>query len=180
MAARALHLLNDRKVKSLTKPGRHADGGNLYLRIGSTGAKSWTFLFRWHGKPTELGFGSLNTVDLKTARELAAEARKKIAAGDNPKTAKGTAKDATFLAVSERLIAAQRPGWRSERHAQQWAELLFVDAKALSHMPVDQIKTADVLAVLQKVWQKKPETASRLRGRIEKVLDFAKAEGHRL
>ena len=171
----ALHQLTARKVASLKDSGRYSDGGNLYLRITPTGSRSWSFLYRWHGKLTELGFGSAATVTLAEARERAAAARKLLGAGSNPKAAKGAAHDATFRACAEKLIESMRPSWRSAVHLRQWQRSLFEDAKALADLPVDAIGTQDVLAVLQKHWQAKPETAARLRARIEHVLDYAKA-----
>ena len=175
--ARPTNLLSALKVKNLTKPGRHADGGNLYLRVSKSRSKTWCFLYQWQGKATELGFGSARDVTLQKARELAAEARAKIAARENPKHARQTVADATFKGCAERLIAAMRPSWRGQGVAREWERSLFEDAMPLSAMPVDQIKTADVLAVLEKHWQTKPETAMRMRARIERVIDRAKVEG---
>ena len=121
---RALQLLTPAKIKSLTQPGRYSDGGNLYLRMAPNGSKSWTFLYRWHGKPTELGFGSDVHRDLdegpRKRRRGAPEDRR---AGENPKTARESATDATFKAVQRALIGsmATTPGAASG-HAQQWAE----------------------------------------------------------
>src|ERR1700758_862022 len=120
--AREVNRLNARAVATINEHGRHADGGGLYLSISPNGGRRWVFLFRWHGKPTEIGFGSARDVTLARARELASQARSKLAEG---------------------------------------------------------ITTDDVLSVLRPLWQDKPETASRLRGRIERVLDAAKAQGLR-
>ena len=177
--ARIINRLNARAVDTLTRPGRHADGGGLYLSISPNGGRRWTFLYRWHGKPTEIGFGSARDVPLADARELAAQARKKLAAGENPKQVRRSTTEASFGACAERLIAAMRPSWRNAEHARQWETTLRRDAAALSHLPVDKISTEEVLGVLQPLWLTKPVTASRLRGRIERVLDAAKAKGLR-
>ena len=177
--ARIINRLNARAVDTLTRPGRHADGGGLYLSISPNGGRRWTFLYRWHGKPTEIGFGSARDVPLAYARELAAQARKKLAAGENPKQVRRSTTEASFGACAERLIAAMRPSWRNAEHARQWETTLRRDAAALSHLPVDKISTEEVLGVLQPLWLTKPVTASRLRGRIERVLDAAKAKGLR-
>jgi integrase len=174
-----LNRLNARTVVTVTKPGRHADGGNLYLSVSKTGAKSWVFMFKWHGKQTELGFGSTRDVTLARARELAAVARAKLADGIMPSGLKGAPGSATFGAVADKLIEAMRPSWRSEKHAQQWEMSLTKYAAPLRNLPVEKIDTADVLAVLQPIWLDRYVTARRLRDRIERVLDAAKARGLR-
>jgi integrase len=177
--ARTINQLTARTVATLTKPGRHGDGGGLYLSISPTGAKSWTFIYRFAGKRSEIGFGPARDVPLATARERAAEARKKLEAGQDPKQARRIEADSSFRACAERLIARLEPSWRSDIHAQQWKRSVFADAAALGDIPVDQITTQDVLRVLTPLWQAKRTTAERLRGRIETVLDAAKAEGLR-
>jgi integrase len=177
--ARKINRLNARSVATIRKPGRHADGGNLYLSVSPTGAKSWVFLFRWHGKPTELGFGSARSVLLAQARDLAAEARTKLAAGIKPTGPRSSSGARTFGEVADGVLEAMRPSWRSRRHAQQWETTLRDLAASLRNLPVAQIATEDVLTVLKPLWKTTPVTASRLRGRIERVLDAAKAQGLR-
>ena len=137
------------------------------------------FLFRWHGKPTEIGFGSARDVTLARARELASQARAKLAEGINPKDTRGPLEGATFGECADRVIEAMRPSWRNGKHAAQWEMTLRDYAAPLRRLPVDNITTDDVLSVLKPLWNEKPETASRLRGRIERVLDAAKAQGLR-
>ena len=137
------------------------------------------FLYRWHGKPTEIGFGSARDVTLARARELARQARGNLAEGINPKDVQEAVKSATFGECADRLIEAMRPSWRNEKHAAQWEMTLRHYAAPLRRLPVDKIDTDDVLSVLKPLWNAKPETASRLRGRIERVLDAAKAQGLR-
>jgi integrase len=177
--ARKINRLNARSVATIKEFGRHADGAGLYLSISSNGGRRWVFLYRWHGKPTEIGFGSARDVTLAAARELATAARIKLAARVNPKEVRKPTKGATFGECADRLIEAMRPSWRSAKHAAQWTMTLRVYAAPLRRLPADQITTDDVLAVLKPIWSKKPETASRVRGRIERVLDAAKAEGLR-
>src|SRR3954453_2106691 len=107
--ARSIHRLKARTVETLTPPGRHGDGGNLYLSVSPAGAKSWVFLYRWRGKLTEIGLGSLREVSLAQARERAAEARQMLANGENPKQSRRTAGQASFGACAEQLIASLRP-----------------------------------------------------------------------
>src|SRR6516164_8480849 len=177
--ARSINRLNARAVATITKHGRHADGGGLYLSISPNGGRRWVFLYRWHGKPTEIGFGSARDVSLARARELAGQARAKLAECTNPKDARRPSKGASFGECADRVIEAMRPSWRNRKHAAQWEMTLRDYAAPLRRLPVDKITTDDVLSALKAIWSKKPETASRLRGRIERVLDAAKAQGLR-
>jgi hypothetical protein len=177
--ARKINRLNARAAATITKHGRHADGGGLYLSISPNGGRRWVFLFRWHGKPTEIGLGSARDVTLARARELASQARAKLAEDINPKDARRPSKGATFGECADRVIEAMRPSWRNGKHAAQWEMTLRDYAAPLRRLPVDKITTDDVLSVLKPLWNGKPETASRLRGRIERVLDAAKAQGLR-
>jgi integrase len=177
--ARKINRLNARAVATTMKLGRHADGGGLYLSISRNGGRRWVFLYRWRGKPTEIGFGSARDVTLARARELASQARTNLTEGINPKDARKPSAVTTFGECADRLIEAMRPSWRNDRHAAQWEMTLRDYAAPLRRLPVDKIVTDDVLAVLKALWNAKPETASRLRGRIERVLDAAKAQGLR-
>ncbi len=177
--ARKINRLNARAVATITKQGRHADGGGLYLSISPNGGRRWVFLYRWHGKPTEIGLGSARDVALVRARELAKQARGNLAEGINPKDVRKPTDCATFGECADRVIEAMRPSWRNGKHAAQWEMTLRDYAAPLRRLPVDKITTDDVLSVLKSFWNDKPETASRLRGRIERVLDAAKARGLR-
>jgi integrase len=177
--ARKINRLSARAVVTITKHGRHADGGGLYLSISPNGGRRWVFLYRWHGKPTEIGFGSARDVTLARARGLAGQARAQLAENVNPKGARKPTEGATFGECADRLIEAMRPSWRNGKHAAQWEMTLRDYAAPLRRLPVDKITTGDVLSVLKPIWNDKPETASRLRGRIERVLDAAKAQGLR-
>jgi integrase len=177
--ARQINRLNARKVATETECGRHADGGGLYLSISPNGGRRWVFLYRWHGKPTEVGLGSARDVTLASARELAGAARTKLAARVNPKDVRKPTKGATFGECADRLIESMQQAWRNIKHRAQWTMTLKVYAAPLRRLPVDAVGTDDVLSVLKPLWSKKHETASRLRGRIERVLDAAKAQGLR-
>jgi hypothetical protein len=177
--ARQINRLNARTAATISKNGRHADGGGLYLSISPNGGRRWVFLYRWHGKPTEIGFGSSRNVTLVRARELAGQARAKLAEKTNPKDFRKPANGATFGQCADRVIEAMRPSWRNRKHAAQWEMTLRDYAAPLRRLPADKITTDDVLSVLKPLWNEKPETASRLRGRIERVLDAAKAQGLR-
>lgn len=174
-----LHKLSARTVSAVDKPGRHADGGNLYLNVTKTGAKSWVFMFKLAGRQREMGLGSVRDVPLVRARELASEARQAIADGKDPLAARKAVEVLTFGEVADVHIETMRPAWRNAKHAYQWTMSLTKYAKPLREMPVATVDTAAVLACLQLIWTRVPETAERLRGRIESVLDAAKAKGLR-
>jgi len=172
------------RAAATTKPGRYGDGAGLYLVVSESGARKWVFRFSFAGKVTEMGLGSADSVTLAEAREKALEARRTVAAGRNPIEARRTAISAvttkpTFGAVADALIAAKESEWRNDKHRAQWRMTLETYAAPLRPRPVDEIDTEAVLGVLKPIWQEKPETASRLRGRIEAVLDAAKAQGLR-
>src|SRR5262249_26342723 len=146
---RQINRLNARAVATITGSGRHADGGGLYLSISPNGGRRWTFLYRWHGKPTEVGFGSARNVTLARARELARDARSNLAEGINPKDARKQSGGATFGGCADQLIETMRPSWRNAKHAAQWEMTLQKYAAPLRRLPVDKITTDDVLSVLK-------------------------------
>lgn len=178
--ARALNRLSARFVATAVEAGRYADGGNLYLSISPNGGRRWVFLFRWQGKPTELGLGSARDITLARARERAAEARACLSEGKSPLDARRQIPaDTTFGKAADDLIAAMAPSWRNEKHGDQWRMTLTEYAKPIRSREVGSITTEDILGILRPIWNTKPETASRVRGRIEAVLDAAKARGLR-
>src|SRR5258706_578738 len=171
--------LNARKVET-AKPGKYGDGANLYLVVSKSGARKWVLRFTWRGQPKEMGLGSAATVPLADAREKAGLARRKIAQGLNPIDERKRDGDIpTFGAMADDVREALCAGFRNEKHKAQWKSTLETYAAPLRARPVDTIATDDVLAVLKPIWTTKAETASRVRGRIEKVLDAAKAKGFR-
>jgi Arm domain-containing DNA-binding protein/integrase-like protein len=151
----------------------HADGGNLYLTISQTGgalSRRWTFMYLVSGKQREAGFGPLDRVTLAEARENATEWRRKLKKGIDPLDEKKATKEAeaarrTFGECADELITSKQSEWRSPIHGCQWRMTLDIYCKPLRDKP----------GVLKPLWQEIPETASRLRGRIEAVLDYAKA-----
>ncbi|ANW04973.1 tyrosine-type recombinase/integrase [Bradyrhizobium icense] len=171
--------LTARKVET-AKPGKYSDGGNLYLIVSGTGARKWVLRFTWRGRAKEMGLGSAASVPLADAREKAASARRKIAQGLNPiEERKRDGGIPTFGETADDVREALSAGFRNEKHKAQWKSTLETYAAPLRTKPVDTITTDDVLAVLKPIWTTKAETASRVRGRIEKVLDAAKAKGFR-
>jgi integrase len=182
--ARKLHLLTARKVAT-AGPGTYADGGGLYLRIKPTGGKSWVFRYTRPstGKVTELGLGSQHVCTLAEARDKAAVLRRALDAGKDPAEILRPAKEEqhglrTFADCAGALIESKRPGWRNAKHAAQWVSTLEAYAFPVigNKAPAD-VSLADVLKILTPIWNSKTETASRLRQRIEAVLDFAAVHG---
>jgi integrase len=180
---RHLNKLSARAVETLAKPGRHSDGGGLYLSISGEGRRRWVFLYMRRGKQREAGLGSAakGGESLKAAREKAAEGRALLKAGRDPLAEWSTpdAKEApTFGEAADDFHEAHAGGWRSAKHKLQWRTTLTRYCEPIRETPVDAIDTEAVLSVLKPLWTRVPETASRLRGRIEAVLDAARARGH--
>jgi integrase len=178
--ARALHKLTDRKVASLKEPGIYGDGGSLFLRISGS-SKRWLFIYRRPSdkKRVERGLGGYPAVSLAQAREKAKAARDLLADGIDPREAEAEARSVpTFGELADQYMADNERAWANAEHRRQW-RMLKTEAALLWSKPVDQITKADVLAVLMPIWHVKPTTASRTRGRIEKVLSAAKAKGFR-
>lgn len=177
------------QVQKLSKPGYHADGAGLHLCVKATGGKSWIFRYRFGGKEREMGLGPLHTVSLAEAREKALAQRKMLLDGVDPLAAKhasevqrklAEASVVTFDAAAASYIASHRAGWKNEKHAAQWENTLATYASPVfGSLPVADITTPLVLRVLQPIWAEKTETASRVRGRVEKILDWCKTQGYR-
>jgi integrase len=183
--ARTLNRLRAKQVESLG-PGRHADGGGLYLDRDEHGRSRWLFMWKRDGKRREMGLGAAGSygVPLGKVRLAAEAARVVVKAGGDPIEVRDTVPEAprvvpTFGEVADEFVASLSPQWRNEKHRAQWGMTLKTYAAKLRPTPVNLIDTAAVLEVLQTVWLEKPETASRLRGRIERVLDAARAKGLR-
>jgi integrase len=179
--------LNAARLRTLTKPGTYGDGGALYLQVRGPENRSWLYRFKLHGKAHLMGLGTVDDVSLAEARDAAAAARKLVKQGVNPidqrraARAEGAAQaSVTFTQVAEAYIAAHERSWRNAKHRQQWRNTLDTYADPiLGKLSVAQVKVGDVMRVLEPLWHAKTETASRLRGRIEAVLDYATARGWR-
>ena len=191
------HLLSARRVTALLsggKPRRHGDGGCLYLQVNGPDRGSWVFMPKRGGKQRPIGLGSARDVSLKDARDLAEACRRAASLGRDPKTVLAEAAgELTFDTAARELIHNMSPGWRNARHRAQWGmtllgEMLANDGSikktrydycaAIRSKPLSKVTTEDALRVLKPLWQTRPETANRLRGRCERVWDFAKARGH--
>ncbi|MGP8433727.1 tyrosine-type recombinase/integrase [Paraburkholderia fungorum] len=186
---RAINKLSQLAVAKTTKPGLYADGGNLYLQITSAGVKSWLFRYMRKGKPRGMGLGPVHTIGLAEARALALSCRRQLLDDIDPidfreakrKTETTAAADEiSFQHCAEKYIEAHRTGWKNVKHAEQWTNTLTTYAyPVFDSRSVAAIDTTLVMKVLEPIWTTKTETASRLRGRIESVLDWATVRGYR-
>ena len=172
------------KVRT-TGPGVYSDGGGLYLCVSSTLTRTWVYRFSWRGARPEMGLGSVDSgVGLAEARADRDKYRQILRSGRNPievrqEKRRALGKKPTFGEIADEFLKTKAYEWRNAKHRDQWRWSLTQGTAALRSRPVDEIDTEAVLAVLKPIWIEKPETASRLRGRVEAVLDAAKAQGHR-
>src|SRR5829696_3386518 len=167
-----------------------ADGKGLYLRIGPTGAKSWIYRYQDHGKQHDLGLGPYPDISLADARERAAEQRKLRLNGHDPLLTRRAGRDQarleaakamTFRQCADAYIDANKAGWRAGSKSEQlWRATLEAYAYPLfGKLPVQMVDTALVMKAIEPLWAEKTEMASRVRGRVEKVLDWATVRGYR-
>src|ERR1700733_9664000 len=180
------------------KPGRYCDGDGLYLLVKKSGARFWVFRYKVNGsKLREAGLGRAgegrNSVRLAEARDKASVLFRQVKNGIDPLAARDTAqaaakaaaqdavvKQVTFREAARRFIDGHTPSWRNPKHAAQWGATIETYAKPVfGDLPVGDVATTHVLAAIEPIWLGKPETASRLRGRVERILDFAKTRGWR-
>ncbi|MGA8653668.1 MAG: integrase arm-type DNA-binding domain-containing protein [Xanthobacteraceae bacterium] len=177
------------KVASTKKPGFYADGDGLYLQVTDSGSRSWVFRFKTCGRTRDMGLGSLNTVGLAEARGMAAECRRQRLQGIDPIEARKSgraqaqldaARSITFDNCRDKFIASHSAAWANDKHLKQWESTLKTYVTPVfGALPVQNVDVSLVLKVLEPIWTTKPETASRVRGRIERILDWAKARGFR-
>jgi integrase len=197
----AVNKLTDLKVESIVAKAKKAaqtpdaktalvgDGGGLYLSVTKTGSASWLYRYMATGKTHAVGLGGYPKVSLKIARLKTQELRDSLASGIDPALAKketarqqkiAQSKAKTFAACAAEYIELQRPSWNNAKHAQQWTNTLTTYAfPVIGKLPISHIGTDDVLAVLNPIWTTKPETAGRVRGRIESIIGWATVHGWR-
>jgi integrase len=181
--------LSSRTVETKTKRGRYADGGGLFLQVSKWGTKAWIFRYERGGRERHMGLGPVHTLSLADARERARECRRRLLDGHDPiETRKAerariraeAARVVVFRVCAEQYHEAQRAGWRSAKHGRQWKITLETYAyPVLGDLPVASIDTALVVKCLEPIWRVKSQTAKRVRGRIESVLNFATVSGFR-
>ena len=188
--ARTIHRLTAVQVSKARKPGLLGDGGGLYLQVSDADTKSWLFRFMLAGRARSMGLGALHTVSLAEARSEAARCRKltreKIDPIEARKVSRGeaaleAAKTITFAQCAQTYIEAHRAGWKNVKHAQQWENTLTTYAyPVFGSLPVASVDTALVMRCLEPIWKDKAETAGRVRGRVESVVDWATVRGYRI
>ena len=189
MVTRTLNRLSALKVARAKQPGMYADGGGLYLRVAEGGSKQWVFRYAVGTRDRDMGLGPVQTLTLPEAREKAREARLLRLEGIDPIEAKrarmaalkaADARAMTFKQCAEGFIRDNEASWTSARHRQEWVgSLVRLVYPTLGSLPVAAIDTPLVLKVLKPIWEKTPETASRVRGRIENVLGWATVHHYR-
>ena len=190
--ARTLYRLTDRIVRSSTAPGYHADGGGLYLQISRAGTKSWVYRFTLNGRTRDKGLGAFAVAGLTEARTRAAECRALVARDIDPIDQEADKQPAvdpkpatappgpTFRDFAEQYIDAHAKDWTNEKHQDQWrATLQLYVYPLIGDRPLADIDTPDVLRILEPIWAEKSETASRVRGRIERILAAGSVRGLR-
>jgi integrase len=193
---RVIGKLTSLAVTQARRRGYYGDGGGLYLQVGATGAKSWVFRFKAPHperpgafKLREMGLGSVHTISLAAARERARQCREARLDDRDPIEARhaeragariDAAKAMTFRECAQRYVEAHRAAWKNPKHAAQWpATLETYVYPVMGALPVPAIDTGLVVKVVEPLWSTKPETASRVRGRIETILDYAAVRGWR-
>lgn len=186
---RAFNQLSARRVTAESKKGRYADGGGLYLQVSDSGAKSWLFRFKMDGRARQMGLGSVNTISLADARVAAHAARKLVYEGTDPiedRKAKRNAKrlesvsEKTFQKCAAAYITSHQAGWKNTKHSAQWTSSLENHVyPEFGEISVSAVDTGLVMRVIEPIWRTHTETASRVRGRIEAILDWATVHGYR-
>ncbi|MCA0405939.1 MAG: integrase arm-type DNA-binding domain-containing protein [Proteobacteria bacterium] len=168
-------------------PGMHADGGNLYLAVQKSGSRQWVMIYQYERRRREIGLGGAgpNGMPLAEARTEAESVRAILRQGLDPKAVRSAAVNdvmargvPTFGDFADEYIEQHRTGWKNEKHAAQWVMTMREYAAPIRDKPVNEIVTADLEAILAPIWATKNETATRVRGRIEAILDAARVKGH--
>lgn len=187
--ARQLNKLTARTVASITKPGMHGDGNNLWLVVTPSGTKNWVFRYTLDGKAHTMGLGPVSLIGLQEARQKAQNNRRILLDGKDPIASRNAERAAkkldaastiTFRNASLEYIQSHQSGWKSSKHAAQWKSTLETYAfPVFGDLAVANIDAGLVMRAIEPIWKTKSETASRLRGRIESILDWAKVRGYR-
>ena len=181
-------ILTSAQVRALDAPGKYGDGRGLYLRVRPTGARQWIYLFSLRKRRREMVLGAHPSMTLAEARRAADEARNLVADGIDPidqraegrssgEPAKSSAP--TFSKAAEEYIAAMEATWRNPKSPAQWRMTIDVYAAPIAAIPVDELTVENVLSCLRPIWSTKAETATRVRGRIERIIDYSTAMGWR-
>jgi integrase len=181
--ARTVNKLSAVLVAKLSAPGYYGDGRGLWLQVSPSGSKSWVFRFTLAGKRREMGLGPLHTINLSAAREKALQCGRLVAEGTDPIVARNAGRTAAALSIAQSktfddcavaYIKVHRGSWKSAKHAAQWETSLAAYASPVfGSLPVSNVDTELIVRALRSIWDTRTETATRLRGRIECILDWA-------
>jgi len=174
--------LTARQVETMKTPGDHADGNGLYMRVKPSGMKTWLFRYQVNGHRHAMGLGSTRLKSLAQAREKSYELALKISDGIDPIQERKVLErktSITFMDAAARYIKVMSPSWKNVKHAQQWQNTLDKYCIPIADLPVDKIDSYLVMQCLEPIWAVIPETASRIRGRMEKILDWSRVNGYR-
>lgn len=187
--AKQINKLSDRGIKSQNKSGRYADGNGLYLQVSTSGAKSWLFRYMLDGKSREMGLGSIRTETLSQAREKAKHCKKLLKSGTDPirdrqeriAIEKADNKEMlSFQKCTEGYLKSHSASWRSARHAEIWLSSVKRFAyPIIGSIHVNKIERRHIMNILDPIWREKTDTASRLRGRLESILNWATVQEYR-
>lgn len=176
--------LSDRKIRTLG-PGMYGDGQGLWLNVRKDDTRAWVFRYMLAGRARAMGLGPLHTVSLAQARELATINRGHLLQGIDPIDERRRKRTAaigrfTFKQCAEKFLEAHEGSWRNVKHRKQWPSTLKTYAYPhIGDLPVNSIGTGQIMRVLEPIWHNKTETAKRLRGRVERVLDWARVREYR-
>ena len=182
--------LSAKRVETVSAKGRYNDGGGLYLAVGEGNSKSWVFRYALRGRKRYMGLGPVHTISLAKAREKARQYRELLLEGIDPMEHRRGVIDValleaatvmTFKECALAYIGAHEAAWKNQKHVQQWKNTLTTYAyPVIGNLPVQGVDTGLVMKVLEPIWVSKSETASRVRGRIEVILDWAKVRAYRM
>ncbi len=187
--ARGIHRLSAAAIAKAKRRGLYSDGGGLYLQIAANGSRSWLFRYSRHDRTRHIGLGPTHAVSVAEAREKARECRARLNDGIDPLAHKNAlraaarleaAKATTFDQCAESYITSHQAGWKNSKHAGQWRNTLTTYVTPVfGRLPIQHIDTTLIMKALDPIWRTKSETASRLRGRIEAILAWARVRGYR-
>lgn len=179
----ARHKLSESNLKRLDKPGVYSDGDGLFIRVRKGGSRQWFFIYKRNGKRTEIGLGGYGQgtapVSLALARGKAEDIRQALARGEDPRGERKSVRVITFADCMDGLLKAKANDWTNDKHRAQWEMTLREYAAPLHPLPIAEIAVGDVKECLLPHWQERPETADRLRSRIQAVIDYGIAHGWR-
>ena len=179
------HKLTALTVSKMSKSGVYGDGAGLFIRVTESGSKHWIHRFSLRGKAHWMGLGPYPEITLDQARQATLDARRLRLKGFNPITdrdAENARKHGaiTFQECADQYIASHRTGWKNPKHADQWVNTIATYCgPVIGKLPVNEVSVGFVMRVLEPIWTTKAETAGRVRGRIESILDWAKVRGYR-